>query len=145
MTPAALMLSLVGMVLMPQTAADMGPPMVFADVRQIDVGRQESAPGPVLVRHLAIRGDVVSGELVNTSNHLVRDVRLLVTHTWHWDAERAPGADSPGRASYHTIPESIPPGGRLSFDVEPTPPLPARADGRFEPSVEIVGFTEIGY
>jgi hypothetical protein len=140
----AVTVSLSGMVLMPQTAADVGHPIVVADVRTIAGTRDAPASGAVSVRNLAIRGDVVSGELVNTSSHLVRDVRLLVRHTWLWDAERAPGEDSPGRASYHTVPESIPPGGRLAFNVEPTPPLPARTDGRFEPSVEIVGFTEIG-
>ncbi len=114
-------ISLLGMVLMPQTGAEPR--------HEIAVVEEAPAPGAILVRNLGIDGDVVSGELVNTSHHLVRDVRLLVRHTWLWDQERAPGEDSPGRAAYHTIPESIPPGGHLSFNVHPAPPLPARSDG----------------
>jgi hypothetical protein len=87
----------------------------------------------------------VTGDLVNTSNRLVRDVRLLVRHTWLWGAEFTPGDDSPGRATYETIRNDIPPGGRLSFVVQPTPPLPLRPDGRFETSVDVVGFTEVGF
>jgi len=108
-----------------------------------------AAPGlaaaeAVVVRNLTVTDGTVSGDLVNTSRHLVRDVRLLVRHTWLWASERSPGEESPGRAEYPTVHEDIPPGGSRSFTMRADPPLPVRSDGRFETSVEVVGFTESG-
>jgi hypothetical protein len=113
------------------------------------LGVVAAAPGlaateAVVVRNLIVTDGTVSGVLVNTSHHLVRDVRLLVRHTWLWANERSPGEDSPGRTTYTTVHEDIPPGGSLPFTVRPNPPLPVRSDGRFETSVEVVGVTEIG-
>jgi hypothetical protein len=105
-----------------------------------DVAAQDA----VVVRNVIVTDGVVSGDLANTSHHLVRDVRLLVRHTWVWANERSPGEDSPGRSAYTTVHEDISPGGSLPFTVRPNPPLPVRSDGRFETSVEVVGVTEIG-
>jgi hypothetical protein len=107
------------------------------------------APDPavaqaVVVRNLTVTDEAVSGDLVNTSDHLVRDVRLLVRHTWLWTSERSPGEESPGRAAYPTVREDIPPGGSRSFTVPVDPPLPVRPDGRFQTGVDVVGFTEVG-
>jgi len=98
----------------------------------------------VVVRNLTVTDGTVSGDLVNTSPRLVRDVRLLIRHTWLWTSEQSPGEESPGRAAYSTVREDIPPGGSRSFTARANPPLPVRSDGRFETSVEVVGFTEIG-
>ena len=113
------------------------------------LGIAAAAPGPaaaeaVVVRNLTVTDGTVSGDLVNTSHRLVRDVRLLVRHTWLWTSERSPGEESPGRAAYPTVHEDIPPGESRSFTVRANPPLPVRSDGRFETTVEVVGFTEIG-
>jgi hypothetical protein len=103
-----------------------------------------AAAEAVVVRNLTVTDGTVSGDLVNTSNRLVRDVRLLVRHTWLWTSERSPGEESPGRAAYPTVHTDIPPGASRSFTVGVTPPLPERSDGRFETAVEVVGFTETG-
>ena len=99
----------------------------------------------VAVRDLQVQRDgTVSGALENTSHRLLRDVRLLVQHTWHWKSERAPRRDNPGRADYYTVPDEIPAGGTVRFTYKPKSPLPARSDGHFETSVEVMSFTEIG-
>jgi len=113
------------------------------------LGVVAAAPGlaaaeAVVVRNVTVTDGTVTGDLVNTSHRLVRDVRLLVRHTWLWAGERSPGEDSPGRAAYPTVHEDIPPGGSRAFTVRPDPPLPVRSDGHFETSVEVVGATEIG-
>lgn len=113
------------------------------------LGVVTAAPGlavaeAVVVRNLTVTDGAVSGDLVNTSHRLVRDVRLLVRHTWLWTSEQSPGEESPGRAVYPTVHEDIPPGGSRSFTVRVDPPLPVRSDGRFETAVEVVGVTEIG-
>jgi hypothetical protein len=104
----------------------------------------EEAAATVVARNLDVRGGVVSGVLVNNSRRLLRDVRLLVRHTWLWKDERAPRRDNPGRSEYYTVAGDLPAGGTLPFRYQPAPPLPARADGHFETSVEVVGFTEVG-
>jgi len=100
----------------------------------------------VIVRGVRARDDgVVTGVLVNRSSRIVRDVRLLVHHTWLWNHEFTPGEESPGRVAYHIVPADIPPAGSVEFRYQPNPPLPDRSDGRFETSVEVVGVTEIGW
>jgi hypothetical protein len=87
---------------------------------------------------------VVTGLLLNSSQRPVRDVELLVRHTWLWNNEVHPGDDSPGRADYYTIRAEIPPRQEIPFTYRVSPPLPQRDDGRFRTSVQVAGFTQIG-
>jgi hypothetical protein len=98
----------------------------------------------VVVRDVTTRHGVVSGTLVNLSRKALRDVRLLVRHTWFWKNEQKPGDDSPGRVDYYTARGELRPDGSVEFTYRPEPPLPERDDGHFETTVEVVGWTEIG-
>ena len=84
---------------------------------------------------------VVSGTVANSSAATVSDVRLRINYIWHWADERNPGTDNPGRTESYTVPDSIPPGGSVAFSYQPNSPLPERADGRFDVSVDVGGFT----
>ncbi len=98
----------------------------------------------VALRDVTVEGDLVSGVLTNRSGKVLRDVQLLIQHDWRWRNEFRPGEDNPGRAVYYTVPGEIPPGGQTTFTYRADPPLPARPDGRFDTSVEVVGFVEVG-
>lgn len=102
------------------------------------------AADTVIVRDVREQNGLVYGQISNRSSRLIRDVRLLIRLTWSWNDERNPGAESPGRAVYHTVAEDIAPGESLVFHYRPDPPLPQRTDGRFGVSAEVVGLTEIG-
>jgi len=93
---------------------------------------------------LKMNDGAVSGVLVNKSPHPIREVELLIDHAWFWSDERHPGEDNPGRSEYYTVHGEVPPGGSTPFTYHPSPPLPHRADGHFETSVQIVGLTEVG-
>ena len=108
------------------------------------IAEEEQPSKVVAVRDVTTRDGVVHGVLVNRSNKTLRDVRLLFRHTWLWKNEMKPGDDSPGRVDYYTVRSELPPGGTVEFTYRPQPPLPDRDDGRFETSVEVVGWTEIG-
>ena len=95
------------------------------------------------VKDVRMNGDQVSGKVVNNSGKPVRDVQILVKYVWLWNNERKPGTDSPGRAVYETLPGELAPGEAKEFTYRPDEPLPNRRDGRFEPSVEVAGVTEI--
>jgi hypothetical protein len=97
----------------------------------------------VAVEGVRVNGDEVSGTVVNRSDKPVRDVQLLIRYAWLWNNEFKPGKDSPGRADYETIRGEIPPGASKQFTYRPDPPLEHRRDGRFEPSVDVAGATEI--
>lgn len=97
----------------------------------------------VALRDVRVEGDVVSGVLTNRSGEVLRDVQLLIKHDWLWKNEFRPGEDNPGRAVYYTVPGEILPGGQTTFTYRADPPLPARSDGRFNTSVEVVGFVEV--
>jgi hypothetical protein len=86
---------------------------------------------------------VVSGEVINSSPHTMRDVQVFIRYTWLWDNETKPGKNDPGTSAYYTLPKEIPSGGRSPFTFKPSPPLPKPADGRFEITVTIAGFTEV--
>ena len=97
------------------------------------------------LENVSVSDGVVSGVLVNKSDRFVlRDVRLLIRHSWLWSNERAPTRDNPGRADYYTVPGEIAPHERLSFTYKIQPPLPKRGDGHFETSVQVVNLTQVG-
>ena len=127
--------------------AALGAALVAAPVPAADrtlIG--DEASSSIALRDVQARDDgVVTGVLVNRSTRLVRDVRLLVRHTWLWKNELHPGEESPGRVAYHLVPVDVPPAGSVEFRYHPDPPLPERSDGRFETTVEVVGLTEIGW
>ena len=114
-----------------------------AEERAIEGARAKDA---VKLRDVRISPDgAIDGTLANTTGHVVRDVRLMIHHTWLWKTEMKPGEDSPGRVEYFTVPTSIDPHGTIEFHYKPSPPLETdRTDGHFETSVEVVGYTEIG-
>jgi len=91
-------------------------------------------------------GGSLIGLVQNSGSTTVRDVRLLIRHTWLWKNERHPGppADNPGRSAYYMVEGDIPPGGDLRFRYSPSPALPVRTDGSFATTAEIVGFVEAG-
>jgi hypothetical protein len=85
----------------------------------------------------------ISGTIVNRTGLTVRNVKLMVNYAWVWANDFRPGEDSPGRTVYITAPADIPPHGEGTVTYQPSPPLPSRSDGRFVPSVHIVGFTRM--
>lgn len=97
----------------------------------------------VAVEKVSVADGVVSGEVINRSPNVIRDVQLLVRYTWLWDNETKPGKNDPGTSAYYTLPKEIPPDGRLPFTYKPSPPLSKMAGGHFETSVSIGGFTEV--
>ena len=96
-----------------------------------------------VVDKLTVQESNVSGEILNKSPYLLRDVQLLVRYTWLWDDEKKPGKSDPGTSTLYTLPREIAPGGRLPFTFKPTPPLPRLSGGHFETSVSIAGFAEV--
>lgn len=90
------------------------------------------------------RSDAFAWVLVNQTPKRVRDVRVLIRHTWHWADEFHPGSDSPGWSVYRSLDNEIPPGGSLEFTYAPSPPLTVRPDGYYETTIQLVGFTEVG-
>ncbi|HWP57496.1 MAG TPA: hypothetical protein VNL14_06400 [Candidatus Acidoferrales bacterium] len=104
---------------------------------------QEKASEVVSVRGVEVKDGEVSGELVNRSGRLLRDVQLLIRYTWLWKNEFRPGKDDPGMAVYYTVDKSIPPGQSVRFSYKPASPLPSRPDGSYVISVSVAGFSEV--
>jgi hypothetical protein len=99
----------------------------------------------VAVRDVQATPDQVSGVLVNLSNKVIHDVRVLIDRSWLWTDERHPGPaeDNPGRAAVYAVPGEIPPGGQLPFTYRPDAPLPQRSDGRFRTSVSVASLEQV--
>jgi len=96
----------------------------------------------LVIRNLTVSDDTVSGALVNKTLLPLAEVRLLYRATFLWKKERAPqaGGENPGRAVYFDVPGTIPPAGVVAFSYKPDPPLERRKDGRYETTVQVVGF-----
>ncbi len=119
-------------------------------------GAVQAQPSGSLVSNQAAAADVeiagvktgvdgtVHATVKNKTKGTIKDVKLLVTHSWYWKHEMRPGADNPGRSSYGMIPSEIAPGGSVAFDYAPSPPLPQRDDGSFDTTVAIQSFTQVG-
>ncbi len=97
----------------------------------------------VIAQNVSLKDDAVSGTVVNRSQRALREVRLQISYVWMWSDEYHPGSDAPGRTEYYTISAAIPPGGSAPFTYRPNTPLPSRKDGRFIPSVSVVGVEEV--
>lgn len=97
------------------------------------------------VRELKTAPDgTVTATLVNNSNTIMRDVKLLVRYAWVWKNERHPGEDGPGRSLYVPVSGDIAAGASVPFSYTPSPPLPSRTDGNFVTTVSVQGFTQVG-
>ncbi len=90
-------------------------------------------------------GGGLTATLVNRTNTILRDVRVLIRYDWIWENERHPGDDSPGRSSYFKLTRDVPALATVPIAYVPSPPLPSRSDGRFVPSVEISRYTQVRF
>src|SRR5690242_3810769 len=104
----------------------------------------EQVARAVVVRDVQLRDGTVSGVIVSTSPRPLRDVKVMIRHSWLWKNERHPGGDKPGRAEQVIVPGEVPPSGSLPFTFALKAPLPQRTDGTFVTSAEITAFTEVG-
>ena len=123
-------------------ASLIAPPR--ADAASPAVVTPAQASDDVVVTGLQVHDSAVSGNVVNASTKSIREVKLLIRQAWLWNDERHPGADNPGRALTFVLHPDINPRGSASFTFQ-TPPMPARSDGRFVTTAEIVAFTEVGW
>ena len=103
----------------------------------------EQAAQVVTIRNLTIKDGQVSGELVNNSSNTLRDVEVLIRHSWLWKNEFRPPRDDMGVTVYYTVAGEIAPRGSKAFSYQPSPPLPSGTDGSYETAVSIAGYTEI--
>lgn len=108
-----------------------------------NVKSHEDAARVLIVEKLVVKDEIISGEVINRSTHLVRDAQLFIRYTWLWNNEVKPGKQDPGVSTYYTLQKEIAPGGRLPFTFQPSPPLAKIGDGRYVTSVTIAGFTEV--
>lgn len=97
----------------------------------------------VAIGNVQVNANNVSGEIVNRSPHIVRNVELMFQYHWLWKNEMKPGDDSPGRSVLITLDRELKPGESASFSFRPDPPLPSRNDGHFMPEVSLAGFAVV--
>ena len=110
----------------------------------IVVPSSEASQKIVIQSALIKNGSVISGTVINNSDKTVRDVGFRVRQEWLWNDELHPGPDSPGKTVPFTLHQEIAPHARAAFNIE-VPPLAPRSDGRFVTTLEITGFTEVGF
>ncbi len=103
----------------------------------------DTASRVVALRNVTVKDGAVSGEVVNTSSHTIRDVELVIRHIWHWKNEFRPGNDTEGNAVYYPVKGDLAPGGSMPFTYRPSAPLATGPDGSFETTVSISGYTEV--
>ena len=103
----------------------------------------EEAARVVAVKNLKATSTEVSGEIVNNTPHIIRDVEVLIQYHWLWANDFKPGQESPGTSAIVKLDKELQPGQSATFRHVPKPPLSDRKDGRFEPEVVIAGFTTV--
>lgn len=95
----------------------------------------------LVVEGIEDQGGRVSGRLVNKSENLIRNVKLVIQYSWRWKNERRPGTDNFSFAVDYVLPEAINPGQSAAFTYQPPSPPPSRLDGYFQVEVTIASFT----
>lgn len=123
---------LVALALAPGAARGGPPPEIVSSSDASDV---------LAVQQVSAQADgTVSGVLVNRSSDKLRDVKLLVEYAWLWKNEKRPGTDDPSFAGSLAAGD-VPAGQTAPFTYRPSKALPARSDGSFQVTVQVVGFT----
>src|SRR4051794_164674 len=56
-------------------------------VQAAEVNISDQPPQSITIRNLSVKDGEVSGEIVNSSSRLIRDVQLLIRYTWLWKNE----------------------------------------------------------
>jgi hypothetical protein len=115
----------------------------LAQAVQVD----NNPPSNIALRNVTVRDGKVSGEIVNTFPHDVRDVQLFIRRTWLWKNEFKPGptADDPSTAEYVTISKELKHGQSEPFSYS-LPSHASRMDkGQYMTGVSVAGFTEVIY
>lgn len=97
----------------------------------------------VSIGPVSVSAGRIETTLTNRSPRELRNVRVLVTYTYHWPDERHPGDDTPGHAWAHVVPGPLAPGASAALSFAPPGGLPT-SEGRFDPGVQVLGFTEVG-
>ncbi len=130
----------------------VGVPLVFlffVNVQPSGAGTAETvisrsdAPRLVDVRDVTINGGVVSGEVVNRSSDVLRDVQLQIRSTLYWENERKPGEDTRGDVEYVTVSGPISPGGTARFTKRLGSESVSDTAGHLETQVSVAGFTRL--
>jgi len=98
------------------------------------------ADASVAVRDVREVDGAIVATIRNQSAREISDVRLLIEYVYHWPDETQPGDESPGRAWSHVVPGPIAPGASAPLRFIPPGGLPT-APGRFDPRIEVLGFT----
>ena len=136
-----LMMRLLRVVALPVAAAAslvQGRPATAGEATRSVVAQDSAIAGMVAVRDVHRQGSDVVCELVNLTDETLEDVRLVVSDEFRWANEFAPGADDPSRVRILVFSRPIPPRGQATVRAT-FPPRPQRADGHFEPRVDVVG------
>jgi hypothetical protein len=102
-------------------------------------------PYDIALRGVTLHDGKVSGQIVNTSPNVVRDVQLLIRRTWLWKNEFHPGvaANDPGTADHITIKRQLRYGESTPFSYVYPPAQFPRSEGNFMTEVSVAGFTEV--
>ena len=97
----------------------------------------------VEIRNVNVSENVITGEVVNRSPHLLQNVELLLQFHWLWKNEMHPQANLLGRSVFLTLDRNIRPGEPAAFTFKPDPPLTARPDGHYMAEVSLAGFAVV--
>jgi hypothetical protein len=116
--------------------------LVYAGVRAAQVNISDQPPQSITVRNVSVKDGEVSGEVVNSSSRVIRDVVLQIRSTWLWKNEMKPGEDTRSDAAFYTVEGVIAAGGSTPFTYRSSS-MKAGGDGRFEVTVGVAGFTEL--
>ena len=117
--------------------------LIAANAHGQTVLDSNQAARTVEVGNVNVRENVVTGEVVNKSPHLLQNVELLLQFHWLWKNEMHPQENSLGRSVFLTLDRNIRSGESAAFTFKPDPQLPARRDGHYMAEVSISGFAVV--
>ena len=114
----------------------------LVSARGQSVATREEISKAIAIENVKVEDNIISGEVINRSPHVMRDVEVAVQYHWLWADEFNPGANPPGRTVYIKLDEVLP-GTSESFVYAPKPPLRASKAGHFMHEVSVAGFTVV--
>ena len=84
----------------------------------------------------------IAGIVTNNTGHRISNPELSVRYDWIWENEYQPGSDNPGWAATYVLPQELGANESVSFTLDADRSLPQRADGHFQQSVGVTGYTQ---
>jgi hypothetical protein len=118
--------------------------LIFSTIASAQVATTSANQEKTLTLHnVTMSGNRLLGEITNNSDQKLRDISLMLQHSWRWQDGRDPKIEVPLKAVLFKLKKELLPGETATF-THPVPlPENTQKDGQFVTDVSVAAFSVV--